>query len=56
MVWCKPPAWARMMNQSVIYVGLDVHNETIAIAVAEDGKRAEVSRAWRDREHKGSGS
>lgn len=30
------------MSQSVKYVGLDVHKDTIAIAVAEDGKRAEV--------------
>ena len=28
------------MNQLVKYVGLDVHKETIAVAVAEDGKRA----------------
>jgi hypothetical protein len=30
------------MSQSVMYVGLDVHKDTIAVAVAEDGKRAEV--------------
>ena len=30
------------MIQSVKYVGLDVHKDTIAVAVAEDGKRAEV--------------
>ena len=30
------------MRQSVIYVGLDVHKDTIAVAVAEDGKRAEA--------------
>ena len=30
------------MSQSVKYVGLDVHKETIAVAVAEDGKRSEV--------------
>lgn len=30
------------MRQSMIYVGLDVHKDTIAVAVAEDGKRAEV--------------
>ena len=30
------------MSQTVMYVGLDVHKDTIAVAVAEDGKRAEV--------------
>ena len=30
------------MSQSVKYVGLDVHKDTIAVAVAEGGKRAEV--------------
>ena len=30
------------MSQSVKYVGLDVHKDTIAVAVAEDGKRSEV--------------
>lgn len=30
------------MSQWVKYVGLDVHKDTIAVAVAEDGKRAEV--------------
>ena len=30
------------MSQSVKYVGLDVHKDTIVVAVAEDGKRSEV--------------
>ena len=30
------------MSETVKYVGLDVHKITIAVAVAEDGKRAEV--------------
>ncbi len=30
------------MSQSVKYVGLDVHKDTIAVAVAEDSKRSEV--------------
>ena len=30
------------MSHSVVYVGLDVHKETIAVAVVEDGTRAEV--------------
>ena len=33
---------AKAMSQSVKYVGLDVHKDTIAVAVAEDGKRSEV--------------
>jgi hypothetical protein len=28
------------MEQSIIYVGLDVHKETIAVALAEAGERA----------------
>ena len=35
------------MSETVKYVGLDVHKDTIAVAVAEDGKRSEV------REHGG---
>ena len=38
----RPPAWRRTMNHSVKYVGLDVHKDSIAVAVAEDGQRAEV--------------
>jgi hypothetical protein len=30
------------MEQHIIYVGLDVHKDTIAVALAEAGKRAEV--------------
>jgi hypothetical protein len=30
------------MEQHIIYVGLDVHNDTIAVALAEMGKRGEV--------------
>ena len=30
------------MEQNIIYVGLDVHKDTIAVALAEGGKRAEV--------------
>ena len=30
------------MEQNIIYVGLDVHKDTIAVALAEAGKRAEV--------------
>ena len=30
------------MEQLIIYVGLDVHKDTIAVALAEAGKRSEV--------------
>ena len=30
------------MEQHIIYVGLDVHKDTIAVAFAEAGKRGEV--------------
>lgn len=30
------------MDQHIIYVGLDVHKDTIAVALAETGKRGEV--------------
>src|SRR5215472_1247953 len=32
----------RVMEQLISYVGLDVHKETIAVALAETGKRSEV--------------
>ena len=30
------------MEHSIIYVGLDVHKDTISVALAEGGKRDEV--------------
>jgi transposase len=30
------------MEHPIIYVGLDVHKDTIAVAIAEAGKRGEV--------------
>jgi len=30
------------MDKPIIYVGLDVHKDTIAVALAEAGKRGEV--------------
>jgi transposase len=30
------------MEQTIIYVGLDVHEDTIAVALADGGKRDEV--------------
>jgi transposase len=30
------------MDKPIIYVGLDVHKDTIAIALAEAGKRGDV--------------
>ena len=32
----------RVLEQRIIYVGLDVHKDTIAVALAEAGKRGEV--------------
>jgi hypothetical protein len=42
----------RVMEQRIIYVGLDVHKDTIAVALAEAGKRG-GARVWQDREHAG---
>ena len=36
------------MEQRIIYVGLDVHKDTIAVALAEAGKRGTAG-AWQDR-------
>jgi hypothetical protein len=30
------------VNELITYVGLDVHKDTIAVAIAEEGKRGEV--------------
>ena len=37
------------MEQLITYIGLDVHKETIAVALAEAGKRSEVREytVWR---------
>ena len=32
----------RVVEQSIIYVGLDVHKDTVAVALAEAGLRGEV--------------
>jgi hypothetical protein len=32
----------RVLKQPITYVGLDVHKDTIAVAVAEAGKRGEA--------------
>jgi transposase len=32
----------RVLKQPITYVGLDVHKDTIAVALAEAGKRGEV--------------
>ena len=41
------------MEQRIIYVGLDVHKDTIAVALAEADKRGGAARVWQDREHAG---
>jgi hypothetical protein len=39
----EPHAYRRrIMDKPIIYIGLDVHKETVAVAVAEGGKRGEV--------------
>ena len=40
------------MEQRIIYIGLDVHKDTIAVALAEAGKRGAAG-VWQDREHTG---
>jgi hypothetical protein len=37
----EPPVWRRVMQQHIIYVGLDVHKDTIGTS-PESGKRGEV--------------
>ena len=41
------------MDKSITYVGLDVHKDTIAVALAEAGAREGRARVWQDREHAG---
>jgi len=36
------PARSRIMEQPIVYVGLDVHQDTIAAAFAEACKRGEL--------------
>jgi hypothetical protein len=38
-----------LMEQRIIYVGLDVHKDTIAVALAEAGKRRELRGMTRSR-------
>ena len=39
----------RVMEQRIIYVGLDVHKDTIAVALAEAGKRGSCASMARSR-------
>ena len=41
------------MDEAITYVGLDVHKDTIAVALAEAGVRGDVREYWEDREHAG---
>jgi transposase len=42
------------MADRITYVGLDVHKESIVVAVAEGGLRGEGAGVWADRKHGGS--
>ena len=34
------------MEHAITYVGLDVHKDTIAVAIAETGRRGAAWRGW----------
>ena len=38
------------MDKAITYVGLDVHKDTIAVALVEAGARGDVREVWQDRE------
>jgi hypothetical protein len=40
------------MEETTMFIGLDVHKATIAVAIAEGGRR-EAALLWRDRKYFG---
>jgi hypothetical protein len=49
MIWHKAPSiGGRVVDELITYVGLDVHKDAVAVAIAEEGKRGEVCRADRN--------
>ena len=38
----EPHAWETGLMDTIIYVGLDVHKATVAVAVAEGGRGGEI--------------
>jgi hypothetical protein len=43
----------RVVKELITYVGLDVHKDTIAVALADEGKRGGSARTWHHCPHVG---